>query len=151
MIMTISYIVDTLEMRHPSNFAVAEEGDKFAHIFSRAARGGVVKALAKLGAAFDAIAISHQREHNLLGSQNQEDIEQHIRIYEDKVLARQLEMIQPGGESAFSEPLHLRSGDTGFLEWNTAVQDFRSEVARAMEDTHIAQAAIDIVFSRLPI
>ncbi|KAJ4156971.1 hypothetical protein NW754_008613 [Fusarium falciforme] len=141
MIMTISYIVDTLEMRHPSNFAVAEEGDKFAHIFSRAARGGVVKALAKLGAAFDTIAISHQWEHNLLGSQNQEDIEQHVRIYKDK----------SGGESAFSEPLHLRSGDTGFLEWNTAVQDFRSEVARAMEDTYIAQAAIGIVFSRLPI
>ncbi|KAI8713110.1 hypothetical protein NCS52_01254400 [Fusarium sp. LHS14.1] len=113
MVKTIRYIVDTLEMRHPSKFAVAEEDDEFAHLFSHETRRFVLRAL----------------YHNLL---EQEDIE-------------------PGDGDASSKALYLQSGDAGFLLWNKCIEDFRNDVARAMEGTHIAQAAIDMVLSKLPI
>lgn len=72
MVKTIRYIVDTLEMRHPSKFAVAEEDDEFAHLFSHTTRRFVLRALCTLASAFDALTIAHQRDHNLL---EQEDVE----------------------------------------------------------------------------
>ncbi|EEU34325.1 uncharacterized protein NECHADRAFT_85665 [Fusarium vanettenii 77-13-4] len=111
MVKTIRYIVDTLEMRHPSKFAVAEEDDEFAHLFSHTTRRFVLRALCTLASAFDALTIAHQRDHNLL---EQEDVE-------------------PEDGSASSKALYLQPGDTGFLLWNKCVEDFRNEVARAME------------------
>ncbi|KAL6354515.1 hypothetical protein LRP88_11853 [Fusarium phalaenopsidis] len=127
MIDTICYIVDVLAFQNPSSSAVAEEGDGFAHLFSRATPTVVVKALAKLGAAFDAMVTRHEGEHKLLGSYGQGIMGPRERIYQDK------------------------SGDIGFLDWNTAMQDFRGEVTRAMEDAHMPQGAIDLVVSKLPI
>ncbi|KAJ3457304.1 hypothetical protein MRS44_014445 [Fusarium solani] len=120
MIATICYIFDILSFQHPSSSAVIEEGDGFAHLFYRATRAVVVKALAKLGAAFDVMVTRHEGEHKLLGSHRPE-------------------IMRP------------RERDVGFLDWNTAVQDFRGAVTRAMEDAHMAQGAIDLVVSKLPI
>ncbi|KAJ4228965.1 hypothetical protein NW759_003685 [Fusarium solani] len=133
MIATICYIVDILAFQHPSSSAVIEEGDGFAHLFYRATRAVVVKALAKLGAAFDVMVTRHEGEHKLLGSHRPE-------------------IMRSGARNGSSwDGLRLQSGDVGFLDWNTAVQDFRGAVTRAMEDAHMAQGAIDLVVSKLPI
>ncbi|KAL2671247.1 hypothetical protein Neosp_013826 [[Neocosmospora] mangrovei] len=129
MVKTIRYIVDTLEMRHPSKFAVAEEDDEFAHLFSHTTRRFVLRALCTLAWAFGALTMAHQRDHNLV---EQKDIE-------------------PGDGDTSSKALYLQPGDTGFLLWNECVEKFRNDVSRAMEGTHIAQAAIDMVLSKLPI
>ncbi|KAI8654829.1 hypothetical protein NCS57_01230000 [Fusarium keratoplasticum] len=133
MIATICYIVDILAFQNPSSSAVIEEGDGFAHLFSRVTRAVVVKALAKLGAAFDVMVTRHEGEHKLLGSYRPE-------IMESGALNR-----SPW------DGLRLQSGDVGFLDWNTAVQDFRGAVTRALEDAHMTQEAIDLVVSNLPI
>ncbi|KAI8656551.1 hypothetical protein NCS56_01259500 [Fusarium sp. Ph1] len=152
MIDTICYIVDVLAFQNPSSSAVAEEGDGFAHLFSRATPTVVVKALAKLGAAFDAMVTRHEGEHKLLGSYGQGIMGPRERIYQDKVSARWREINQSGARNGSSgNILRLQSGDIGFLDWNTAMQDFRGEVTRAMEDAHMPQGAIDLVVSKLPI
>ncbi|UPL02656.1 hypothetical protein LCI18_013590 [Fusarium solani-melongenae] len=133
MIATICYIVDVLASQHPSSFAVIEEGDGFAHLFSRATRSVVIKALAKLGAAFDIMVTRHEDEHKLRGCYRPE-------------------IMESGALNGSSwDSLRLRSGDVGFLDWNTAAQDFRGAVTRAMEDAHMTQEAIDLVVSELPI
>ncbi|KAL2671254.1 hypothetical protein Neosp_013834 [[Neocosmospora] mangrovei] len=132
-IATICYIVDTLALRHPSSSAVVEEGDYFAHFFSRTTRAVIFKALAKVGAAFDVMVTRHQGEHKLLG------------CYKPEIIKTGAPPRSPW------EGLRLQPSDVGFLDWNTAVQNFRGEVVRAMEDAHMAQGAIDIVVSELPI
>lgn len=75
MIATICHIADTLAVQNPSSSAVVEEGDEFAHFFPRATRAVIVKALAKLGAAFDVMVTRHEGEHNLLGCHKPEIME----------------------------------------------------------------------------
>lgn len=81
MIATICYIVDILAFQNPSSSAVIEEGDGFAHLFSRVTRAVVVKALAKLGAAFDVMVTRHEGEHKLLGSYRPEIMEVGCFLY----------------------------------------------------------------------
>ncbi|RSL73343.1 hypothetical protein CEP54_000314 [Fusarium duplospermum] len=152
MIATISYISGLLERQDPSPAAVVEQGDEFPHVFPRATRAGIVKALAKLGEAFDTMVTSHQREHGLLGSFGQDAMQSHEQTYQVNVAARLDNIIQSG--LLFWSPggtLRLQSSDAGFADWNIAVQEFYRDVTRVMEETNMAQAAIHITLTNLPI
>lgn len=74
-----------------------------------------------------------------------------LTLIQDKEMAANIPYSKSGARNRSPwDGLRLRSEDVGFLDWNTAAQDFRSAVTSAMEDAHMVQGAIDLVVSKLP-
>ncbi|RSL80096.1 hypothetical protein CEP51_006837 [Fusarium floridanum] len=148
---TISNIRDLMSIQDASPTAAIEQGDEVPYILPRSTRAGMVKALAKLGEAFNEMVTSHLREHGLLGSFGQDVMQSRENTYQDNVAARWEGIYQLGLLAWLpSGSLRLHAGDDGFREWNNAVQEFYRDITHVMEQSNIAQADISATLNNLP-